>query len=399
MNIRKDFPMINNEIIYFDNAATTFKPNQVINKIYEYYTKYSVNTHRGDYDLAYIANNEFENVRTKVKEFINARSTKEIIFTSGTTMSLNMIVEGYFKDILVDGDEVIISKSEHAANVLPWFKLSKTNGTVIKYCPLDENYHITMNNMKSTITDKTKVIALAHITNVIGDIRPLKEIITYAHQLGIIVVVDGAQSIGHLKVDVNDLDCDFFAFSAHKMMGPTGVGVLYGKEDLLNKMKPFILGGGMNETFDNENEVYYKELPEKLEAGTQNIASIIGMGSAIDYLNQININQVNKYESELKNYLINKLELIPHVRIINHHSQSAIIAFNIEDVFSQDVSFYLNKYHICVRAGNHCAKILKDVIGHTNSVRISLSIYNTKEEVDKLVELLQDKNKIIKEMI
>lgn len=396
---REDFPLISDKLIYFDSAATMLKPNSVIEKIIEYYKEYSVNTHRGDYDIAYRANTEYENVREKVKKFINANEKKEIIFTSGSTTSLNMISEGYFKQTLIKGDEIIISKSEHASNVLPWFKIAKNNGCVIKYVPLDENYHITLDNLKKTITDKTKVISLAQITNVIGDVRPLKEIIKYAHSLNILVVVDGAQTVAHQKVDVQDLDCDFFVFSVHKMMGPTGLGILYGKYELLNKVEPLILGGGMNEIFDNEYDVHLKELPERLEAGTQHVAGVVGLGAAIDYLNKLGLNNIEKYEHDLRTYLVQKLELIPHVKIINPKSKSGIIAFNIEDIFSQDVSFYLNKYHFCVRAGDHCAKILKDVTHQTNSVRISLGSYNTREEADKLINLLQDKEKIIKEMI
>lgn len=399
MVIRDDFKIIKNGLVYFDSAATMLKPQIVIDKITDYYTNYSVNINRGDYDLAMKTNIEYEEVRSKVKSFINAKNNNEIVFTSGTTMAINMICNGYFKHTLMPEDEIIISNSEHASNILPWFNLSLSNKAVIRYCPLNDKLGISLEAVKKTITPKTKVIAFAHVTNVIGDIRPLKEIITYAHQLGIIVVVDAAQSIAHLKVDVQDLDCDFLAFSGHKMMGPTGIGVLYGKFELLNKIKPLILGGGMNESFDDENQVILKELPEKLEAGTQNISGVIGLGSAIDYIEGIGIDKIQNYEQDLNKYLISKLLIIPHIKLVNEHSETGIITFNVDGIFCQDVSIYLNKYRVCVRAGNHCAKILKKESGIANSVRISLAIYNTKEEIDFVVDLLSDKNKILKEMI
>ncbi len=396
---REDFPILNSNIIYFDNAATSLKPKQVIAKMDEYYNSYSSNIKRGDYDISNKADIEYENVRSLVKELINAQEEKEIIFTSGTTESLNLIVEGYFKDALKENDEVLITKSEHASNILPWFKLIKTNNIKINYIPLNDNYEITLDNFKKVITPNTKVISIAHITNVIGDIRPLKEIISYAHSLGILVVIDGAQSIPHIKVDVKDLDIDFLAFSAHKMLGPTGVGVLYAKENLLNKINPLNLGGGMNESFAENGNYVLKELPTRLEAGTPNIAGVIGLGEAIRYINKIGISNIENYVSELKSYLVTKLKQIPHINIINKTSNHGIIAFTVEGIFGQDVAFYLNKYNICVRSGNHCAKMLKDVIGVSNTIRVSLYFYNTKEEIDKFVTLLNDKSKIEKEML
>jgi len=396
---REDFEILKTNLIYFDNAATALKPKEVLAKMNEYYNEYSSNVKRGDYDLSYKADTEYENVRTIVKDFIKAHSVKEIAFTSGTTESLNLIINGYFKDKLEVNDEVLLTKAEHASNILPWFKLSKDKGIKINYIPLDNNYEVTLDNVKKAITPNTKVIALAHITNVVGDIRPLKEIIAYAHSLGILVVVDAAQSVPHMAVNVQDLDVDFLAFSAHKMCGPTGVGVLYGKEHLLENMDSLNLGGGMNESFNADGTYLLKYLPNRLEAGTPNIAGVIGLGAAINYLNNMGIDKIADYEKELKTYFINKLSLIPHVNIINKNSHSGIIAFNIEGIFSQDVAFYLNKHHICVRAGNHCAKILKDEIGIANTVRISLYFYNTKEEIDNFINLISDKNKIEKEML
>lgn len=396
---REEFPMLNTNYIYLDNGATTWKPQSVIQKITDYYTKYTANAHRGDYDISLKVDNEYEGARDIVKEFINAKSRKEVIFTSGTTDSLNIIAEGFFKYNLEPGDEIIITESEHASNVLPWFRLAKTNGVVVKYCPLDDNHYVTLNNLKKVITPNTKVISLAMITNVIGDLRPIKEICELAHQNNIFVVVDGAQSVPHIKTDVQDLDCDFLAFSGHKMCGPTGIGVLYGKYELLNELDPINLGGGMNESFDNIDEVFLKPLPTRLEAGTPNIAGAIGLGAAIEYISNIGIEKITEHEQTLRKKLITKLKEISHINIINEESDSGIIAFNVDGVFAQDVAVYLNKYNICVRAGNHCAKILKNEVGVKNTVRISIYYYNTEDEINRLADLLKDKNKIINEML
>lgn len=396
--LRYDFPMFNNDIIYFDNGATTFKPDSVINAISDYYKNYSANAHRGDYTISYKVDVAYENARKKVADFINA-DFDEVIFTSGTTESLNMVAEGFFKNILEPGDEILITKSEHASNVLPWFRLAKTNNITINYIELDENLHITMDNVINSITDKTKLISIAGITNVVGDERPIDEICKYAHANNIFVCIDGAQLVPHKRVDVKKSDIDFLAFSGHKMCGPTGIGALYGKKEFLNKLMPLNLGGGMNESFDSENEVYLKDLPTRLEAGTPNIAGAIGLGAAIDYLSSIGMDNINEYEKSLKRYMIDKLIKLPFVDIINLESDSGIISFNIDGIFSQDVAFYLNKYNICVRAGNHCAKILKHQTGVKNSIRVSLYFYNTFEEIDKFIELISDKEKIMREMI
>lgn len=396
---REDFPFFKEDIIYLDNGATSLKPKCVIDKMVDYYTFYPANAHRGDYDLSYKVDQEYENTRELVKDFIHAKSLEEIIFTSGTTESLNMIVNGFFEPLLEAGDEVLITTSEHASNILPWFKLAKNKGILVSYIPLDSNYYLTMDNLKKSITPKTKVISIAGITNVIGDIRPIKEICKYAHEHNIFVVLDGAQMVPHMPVDVTDLDVDFLSFSAHKMCGPTGVGVLYGKLELLEHLEPTVLGGGMNESFDNPDEIYLKELPARLEAGTRNIAGVIGFGETIKYLEKIGMDNIHKYELDLRKYLIDKLMPLKHIDIINMESDSGIITFNVNGIFSQDVAYYLNKYNICVRAGNHCAKILKSSVGVTNTVRISLYFYNTYEEIDNLVELLSDYDKIVKEMI
>ena len=396
---REDFPFLFNNITYLDNGATTLKPLVVVKKIEEYYTEYTSNAHRGDYKTSLKVDTEYELARNKVQEFINAKSRKEVVFTSGATESLNYIATGFFSNILEPGDEILITKSEHASNVLPWFRLARELNLEVNYIPLDNNYYVTVENVLKSITPKTKVIALAQVTNVIGDLRPIKKIAHIAHERGIFLVVDGAQSVPHMKIDVQDLDCDFLAFSAHKLCGPTGVGVLYCKEELLQEMEPVNLGGGMNESFDDVNDVYLKSLPTRLEAGTPNIAGVIGLGAAIDYLNKIGMDNILEHERELRKYLVNKLVDIKHIDIINLESDTGIVAFNVDGIFSQDVAVYLDKYNICVRAGNHCAKILKDAVGVKNTCRVSLYFYNTKEEIDRLVELLSDKNRILKEMI
>lgn len=395
---RDDFPMIKDDLIYLDNGATTFKPKCVLEAMNDYYENYSANAHRGDYSISYKVDVAYENARLKVAKFINAE-IDEVVFTSGATESLNVIATGFFGNLLEEGDEIIISDAEHASNVLPWFRLANKLGAVIKYVPLDANLHVTLENIKSIVTPRSKVISLAGITNVVGDVRPIKEICKFAHQNNMFVVCDGAQSVPHTKTDVKDLDVDFLAFSGHKMCGPTGVGVLYGKKELLESVEPLSLGGGMNESFDSEKEIYLKELPQRLEAGTPNIAGVIGLGAAVDYLDKIGMDTISIYEQKLKKYMMDKLEKIPYIQIVNEEADSGIVAFNVEGIFSQDVAYYLNKYNICVRAGNHCAKILKKAIGVKNTIRVSLYFYNTKEEIDALVELLSDKDKIMKEMI
>ena len=396
---REDFPMLKNDIIYLDNSATSLKPKTVIDKMIDYYENYSANAHRGDYDISYKVDLEYENTRDLVAEYINADSKEEIVFTSGTTESLNMIATGFFANLVEEGDEILITTSEHASNVLPWFRLENEYGCHVKFIPLDHNYHVTLDNIKKVVTPRTKIIALAQVTNVIGDVRPIKEICEFAHENNIFTVIDGAQSLPHMKVDVKELDCDFLAFSAHKMYGPTGLGVLYGKKEFLDALEPINLGGGMNESFDNPNEIILKEVPTRLEAGTPNIASVIAFSESIKYLNKIGINNINARELQLREYLIEKLVKIPHIDIINIEADSGIVAFNVDGIFAQDVAFYLNKYNICVRAGNHCAKILKNAISVTNTIRVSLAFYNTESEIDMLVELLKNKDKIMKEMI
>ncbi len=395
---REDFPILKSNIIYFDNGATTLKPYILSDSLTDYYNNYSANAHRGDYDISLKVNAMYENTRELIKDFINAKIVNQIAFTNNCTDSLNKIVFGYFKYNLKSGDEVLLTKAEHASNILPWFELSSQIGIKVNYIDLDSNHKVTLDNVKKAITPNTKVISIAHITNVVGDIRPIKEIIEYAHNLNIKVVIDGAQSVPHMKIDVEDLDMDFLAFSAHKMCGPTGVGVIYVKEELLNNIKPIIYGGGMNTSFEFDMTRKYKKMPYVLEAGTPNIADVIAFGSVINYLNKIGIKNIEQKEKELKEYALEKLKNIKDIIIYNENSESSIITFNIDGIFAQDLAIYLNKYNICVRAGNHCAKILKDDLGIKNTCRMSLYFYNTKEEIDKLVEVLSKPN-IINEII
>lgn len=392
MDVRNDFPMLKQDITYLDNCATTFKPYSVIKEVSNYYENYCANSSRGDYDIGLKVDDKIKKVREKVKDFINAKKSSEVIFTSGTTESLNIAIKGFFGDYLTKDDEVLTTKAEHASLILPWFNLSDKIGFNINYIDLGPDLTVLLENVKKAITKNTKVISLAHVTNVFGDVRPIKEIIKLAHENNILVVIDGAQSVPHKKIDVQDLDIDFLAFSAHKMMGPTGVGVLYGKEELLDKIKPVLLGGGMNAFFDSNKNVTYKELPEKLEAGTINIAGIIGFGSAISYINSIGIEKIEEHEINLKKYLVDKLSKLKNITIYNKDIENGIVTFNVEGVFAQDVAAYLNKKNICIRVGNHCAKILSEVIGVKNTCRASLYVYNTYDDVDRLIEALDNDN-------
>lgn len=389
---REDFNILNSGIIYFDNGATTLKPKILSEAISDYYNNYSSNAHRGDYSLSIKASQKYEETRGLVKEMLNARKDSEIAFTSGTTDSINKIVFGYFKYHLNKGDEVLLTKSEHASNLLPWFELADEIDINIKYIDLDDNHEVTLENVLKAISDKTKVISIAHVSNVVGDVRPVEDIIKCAHERNVLVLLDGAQSISHLKVDVQKLDVDFLAFSAHKMCGPTGVGVIYGKENLLNEMRPIIFGGGMNADFSHDGNRVYKTMPDRLEAGTPNVAGVIGFGYVIKYLMDIGFDNIHSMELELKKYLIQRLKEIDNIIIYNEHSLSGVVTINYDGIFPQDLSIYLDKYNICTRAGNHCAKILKDEIHIKNTCRISLYFYNSKEEIDKLILALKNPN-------
>ncbi len=398
MDIRSEFPILNTDIIYFDNGASTLKPKCVIDKMNECYYNYPSNAHRGDYYLSLKASAEYESTREVVRDFINAKSTKEIIFTSGSTESLNQIIYGYFMNKLKNGDEILITKSEHASNILPWFDLENKIGIKVKYIPLNADYTFNIDNLKKMINKNTRVVSIAEITNVIGDVRDVKKITEICHNNNIKVVIDAAQSAGHIKIDVQDSDVDFLAISAHKMFGPNGVGVLYGKEELLNELDGIKKGGGTTISFDDSNSIVYKELPYRLEAGTQNIPGVIGLKEAIYFINKIGIDNIYNHTVDLKKYLVSKLKNNKKIIIYNENVEGFTVAFNVDGVFAQDTSIYLDKYDICVRSGDHCDKKLSDEIKIKNTVRISLYYYNTKEEIDKLIEVL-DNDKILEESL
>ena len=391
--MRDDFPFLEDGVIYFDNGATTLKPKRVIDKMNLYYLKHTSNIHRGDYDSAIITNQAYDSVRDIISNFVNCNS-KEVIYTSGTTMSINLVVFGYMRKHLQKGDVVLLNKAEHASNVLPWMKLQEEIGFDIQYIPLDENYELTFDNIVHSVTDKTKVISLAHVSNVIGDVRDVKKIGKYCRENHILFHVDGAQSVPHMKVDFQDSYMDFLSFSGHKMLGPTGVGILVGREELLEEMDPICYGGGMNSFFEEDSSYELKSVPVRFEAGTPPIAEVIGLGEAICYLQEIGMDKIHQYEKELKSYFLSKVKDLSNIILYNHSEDSGIVAFNIEGVFAQDTSIYLNHYHICVRAGNHCAKLLKDCLPVDNTVRVSFYFYNTKEEIDVLVEALKNSNNL-----
>ena len=396
---RDDFKILKDDFIFFDNCATTLKPNIVVDETVKYYTEYTSNAHRGDYDNSIKVDTLYEETRTKVRKLINAESDSEIVFTSGATESLNLVVFGFMKYNLKKGDEVLLTKAEHASNVLPWLELANEKGIKVKYIPLNKDHKLDYDELVKMIGPKTKVISIAHVTNTIGDIRPVEKIGKLCKENNIYFVVDGAQSIPHFKVDVLKNNIDFLAFSAHKMLGPTGVGVLYGKYDLLNDTRPINFGGGMNNIFESTGEVEYKSIPTRFEAGTPNIAGVIGFNRAIDYINSIGYDAIERQEKELRKYLIDNLKKIDNVILYNENSDTGIVLFNLKDIFPQDTSVYLNTYHICVRAGNHCAKILKDELGIRNTCRISLYFYNTKEEIDVLIEALKKSKNIFEVVI
>lgn len=396
---RDNFPILGNGLIYFDNGATTLKPSCVVDKMVDYYTKYTSNIHRGDYDNAISTNKEYDQVREIVKNFIHASSTEEIVYTTGTTESLNMVVFGFFKNELQSGDEILINEAEHASNVVPWLVLQEEIGVKVRFVPLDSNHELTVENIKKSITSKTKVISLAHISNVIGDIRDVSEIGKICAENNIYFVIDAAQSVSHVDVDVEKFQASFLAFSAHKMTGPTGVGVLYGKKELLDRMKPLKYGGGMNQSFEVDGSYQLKEAPIRFEAGTPPIAEVIGMGEAIKFIESIGVEKIHEHEYSLKKYLVEELEKIPNIILYNPKSESGIVAFNVSGVFSQDTSIYLNHYRIAIRAGNHCAKVLKNSLDIKNTCRVSLYLYNTKEEVDELINALKKSEDIFKVVI
>lgn len=390
--IRNDFPMYRNKIkmqgkdlVWLDNASTTFKPDCVLEAVSRYYTKETSNSHRGDYDLCFNMDMEVLNARRAVAKFINSKDT-EVVFTSGTTASINLVAFGYGVKYLTKNDKILLTQAEHASNVLPWYKVSEMTGCQVDFIPLDKDGRLTPENLEKALTPDVKLVCVAHVTNVLGYIAPIKELAAIAHKHGALIVVDGAQSVPHIKMDVKDSDIDFLSFSGHKMCGPTGIGVLYGKFDLLSKMEPFMTGGGMNAKFDMCGDVNYLEPPLRFEAGTQNLEGIIGLHAAIDYLTSIGLDNIEKHEEELKKYCVEKLKSTGKCTIYNEKSEGGIVTFNVNNVFAQDAATYLNSKGIACRSGQHCAKILIDFLGTIATIRASFYLYTTKEDIDALVD-------------
>ncbi|MBR3693857.1 MAG: aminotransferase class V-fold PLP-dependent enzyme [Erysipelotrichales bacterium] len=394
MEYRKDFPMLNQEgknFVYLDNSATTLKPSCVIDEVTRYLSTCSVNVHRGDYDLSYQVSQEYEAVRNTVARFINAASPKEIVYTHGTTEALNIIAYG-MGGFLKEGDVILTDIAEHASSVLPWFRVAKEKGASIEYIPLDEQGRITVENFQKAMHLGVKYVCIAHVGNVLGYTAPIQEITTIAHNYDALVIVDGAQAIPHRKVDVQALDCDFYTFSAHKMCGPTGVGVLYGKAKYLSQMEPLMLGGGSNARFDACSNVLLKEAPYRFESGTPAIEGVLGMGKAIEYLEKVGMDYIQAKEEKLHNLAIQELSKLDNVILYNPQSDNGIVTFNIKDVFAQDSASFLSTKGVYCRSGNHCAKILVDHLGTPATVRASFYFYNTEEDVMRLVEVCKEAN-------
>ena len=398
--IRKLFPMLNDKtmqgkpLVFLDNSSTTFKPTCVIEEINKYYMDETSNSHRGDYDLCYNADQNLLKARETVAKFVNC-DINEVIFTSGASMSLNLVAWCYGLKNLKKGDEIVLSHAEHASNLLPWYRISELTGAVLRFIPLDDEGRITLENARKTISEKTKIVSLAHITNVLGFIVDVKSIAKMAHEVGAIMVVDGAQSVPHLKTDFKDLDIDFLAFSAHKMCGPTGMGALIGKYSLLEKMDPLFTGGGMNVTFDDKGNISYLEPPVRFEAGTLNLAGIMGFKRAIEFINELGIDNIHEYESEIRRYAIEKLEKLDDVIIYNKNAEGSMITFNIKGVFAQDEATLLNSKGIAVRSGQHCAKILNEFLKTPATVRMSMALYTSKEDIDAFIKALEEKGDIL----
>lgn len=391
--IRKDFPALDQEVfgrrlVYFDNAATSQKPKAVIDCISNYYSTINSNVHRGVHHLSQQATDAFENTRKKIQEYINAAHSHEIIITKGATDSINLVANSFGKKFLNKDDEVIISSLEHHANIVPWQIICEEKGAKLIIIPLTENKEIDLSAFRNLISNKTKMVAIGHISNALGVINPIKEIIDIAHLHNIPVMIDGAQGIVHEQIDVKELDCDFYCFSSHKFYGPMGVGVLYGKERLLNEMPPYQTGGEMIKSVTFEKTTF-NELPYKFETGTPNVADVIGFEAAIEYIESIGIYNIQEYEKKLLNYATLKLRQVNNVEILADNAPKAgVVSFLIKDIHPYDAGMIIDKFGIAVRTGNHCAQPLMDLLGIQGTIRASFAFYNTNEEVDKLVEAI-----------
>lgn len=390
--VRKMFPILDQEVnghplVYLDSSATSQKPLPVIEAMEDYYRRYNSNVHRGVHTLGTLATDGYESAREKVQKFINANSTEEIIFTRGTTTSINLVASSYGRANLGPEDEIVITPMEHHSNIIPWQQVAKATGATLKYIPLQKDGTISLEDVEKTITDNTKIVSIMHVSNVLGTVNPIKEIAKIAHKHGAIIVVDGAQSTPHMKVDVQDLDCDFYAFSGHKMCAPTGIGVLYGKKHLLEEMEPVEFGGEMID-FVGLYDSTWKELPWKFEAGTPIIAGAIGLGVAIDFLNDIGLDNIQEHEHQLVNYAMEKLSEVEGVEIYGPKERAGLITFNIDDVHPHDVATVLDAEGVAVRAGHHCAQPLMKWLDVTATARASFYLYNTLEEIDVFVKAL-----------
>ena len=393
---RKDFPILNQEVnghplVYLDSAATSQKPVQVLEVVRKYYDFDNSNVHRGVHTLGNRATDSYEGAREKIRKFINAKSTKEIIYTRGTTTSLNTVASAYGRQNVQEGDEIVITYMEHHSNLIPWQQLAKEKKAVLKYIDLEEDGTISLDTVKETITPKTKIVAMTMASNVLGTINPIKEVAKIAHENGAVMVVDGAQAAPHMPIDVQDLDCDFLAFSGHKMCGPTGIGVLYGKQELLENIEPIEFGGEMIDFVDLYDSTW-KELPWKFEGGTPNIAGAIGMGAAIDYLTNIGLDKIANHEHELIEYALSEMDKIEGLHIYGPRDpkkRCGLITFNLDGVHPHDLATVLDMRGIAIRAGHHCAQPLMKWLKVSATARASFYIYNNKEDVDALVEGLR----------
>ena len=400
--IKKDFPILENrEIAYLDSGATTQKPKQVIKAVEEFYEKYNANPHRGAYTLSMEATEKYEETRTKIAKFINAKHREEIVFSKNATESLNLIAYSYGMDNLKKDDEVVISIMEHHSNLVPWQKVTKATDSRLNYMYINEDFELSDEEIESKITDKTKIVGITHVSNVLGTINNVKKIIKYAHKKGAIVIVDASQSIPHMKIDVQDLDADFLVFSGHKMLAPLGIGVLYGKREILNKMNPFLMGGDMIE-YVYEQETTFAPLPNKFEAGTQNVEGVIGLGAAIDYIENLGYDKIQEIEKEVVSYARQELSKLDYLTLYltpNEENHSGVISFNINGVHPHDVASILDSEGVCVRSGNHCAQPLMRFLGIDSTCRASFYFYNTKEDVDRLVKALNKAYNMFKKYI